>query len=162
MMRIPLAAEAQHFEIIGDTGTERRRSSCRFRQIQARHESAIIYDLPAEYVRRFYDSVCDIILNPLDERCPYWGRPRSFAGRPNQAIAASLYQPTSDKKGEFSPRHRKIIRSLADLWGRRPRSWSSGCLTQPRSTSGWQTPSLLRFFQGERNSSAEAYWPRSD
>ena len=46
MMRIPLAAEAQHFEIIGDTGTGKTTLIMQMlRQIQARHEAAIIYDL---------------------------------------------------------------------------------------------------------------------
>ena len=44
----------------------------------------------------------DIILNPLDERCPYWGPAEELRRKAEaNAIAASLYQPTSDKKGEF-------------------------------------------------------------
>jgi RecA/RadA recombinase len=104
MMRIPLAAEAQHFEIIGDTGTGKTTLIMQMlRQIQARHESAIIYDPACEYVRRFYDFTRgDIILNPLDDRCPYWGPSEELRRKAEaKAIAASLYQPTSDKKGEF-------------------------------------------------------------
>jgi type IV secretory pathway TraG/TraD family ATPase VirD4 len=41
-------------------------------------------------------------LNPLDDRCPYWGPSEELRRRAEaKAIAASLYQPTSDKKGEF-------------------------------------------------------------
>jgi RecA/RadA recombinase len=104
MMRIPLAAEAQHFEIIGDTGTGKTTLIMQMlRQIQARHEAAIIYDPACEYVRRFYDfGRGDIILNPLDNRCPYWGPSEELRGKAEaKAIAASLYQPTSDRKGEF-------------------------------------------------------------
>jgi hypothetical protein len=44
----------------------------------------------------------DIILNPLDARCPYWGPSEELRRRAEaRAIAASLYQPTTDKKGEF-------------------------------------------------------------
>ena len=44
----------------------------------------------------------DIILNPLDDRCPYWGPSEELRRRAEaKAIAASLYQPTTDKKGEF-------------------------------------------------------------
>src|ERR1019366_6703658 len=73
------------------------------RQIQARKESAIIYAPAGEYVRRFYDfGRGDIILNPLDDRCPYWGPSEELRRKAEaKAIAASLYQPTSDKKGEF-------------------------------------------------------------
>jgi type IV secretory pathway TraG/TraD family ATPase VirD4 len=104
MMRIPLAAEAQHFEIIGDTGTGKTTLIMQMlRQIQARKDSAIIYDPACEFVRRFYDpSRGDIILNPLDDRCPYWGPAEELRRKAEaKAIAASLYQPTSDKKGEF-------------------------------------------------------------
>ena len=104
MMRIPLAAEAQHFEIIGDTGTGKTTLIMQMlRQIQARKDSAIIYDPACEFVRRFYDpSRGDIILNPLDDRCPYWGPSEELRRKAEaKAIAASLYQPTSDKKGEF-------------------------------------------------------------
>jgi RecA/RadA recombinase len=104
MMRIPQASEAQHFEIIGDTGSGKTTLILQMlRQIQARQESAIIYDPACEYVRRFYDATRgDIILNPLDERCPYWGPSEELRRKAEaKAIAASLYQPTSDKKGEF-------------------------------------------------------------
>jgi len=41
-------------------------------------------------------------LNPLDARCPYWGPSEELRRKAEaKAIAASLYQPTSDKKGEF-------------------------------------------------------------
>jgi type IV secretory pathway TraG/TraD family ATPase VirD4 len=54
-------------------------------------------------VQRFYDADRgDIILNPLDARCPYWGPSEELRRRAEaRAIAASLYQPTTDKKGEF-------------------------------------------------------------
>ena len=71
-------------------------------QIQQRGESAIIYDPACEFVKRFYDKNTDIILNPLDKRCPYWGPAEELRRKAEaKAIAASLYQPTSDKKGEF-------------------------------------------------------------
>ena len=44
----------------------------------------------------------DIILNPLDERCPYWGPAQEMASNAEaDAIAASLYQPATDAKDEF-------------------------------------------------------------
>jgi hypothetical protein len=104
MMRIPQAAEAQHVEIIGDTGSGKTTLIMQMlRQIQGRGESAIIYDPACEFVRRFYNkSRGDVILNPLDGRCPYWGPAEELRRKAEaKAIAASLYQPTSDKKGEF-------------------------------------------------------------
>ncbi|HLH10098.1 MAG TPA: type IV secretion system DNA-binding domain-containing protein [Terriglobales bacterium] len=68
-------AEAQHMQIIGDTGTGK--SALMFqalRQVRSRGDSAIVYDPAREFVKRFYDPARgDVILNPLDKRCPYWG-----------------------------------------------------------------------------------------
>ena len=104
VLRIPRGNEAQHLEIIGDTGSGKTTLIMRMLlQIQQRGESAIVYDPACEFVQRFYDqSRGDIILNPLDRRCPYWGPAEELRRKAEaKAIAASLYQPTTDKKGEF-------------------------------------------------------------
>jgi type IV secretory pathway TraG/TraD family ATPase VirD4 len=104
MLRIPMRAEAQHMQIIGDTGAGK--SALMFqvlRQVQSRGDAAIVYDPAREFVKRFYDpSRGDVILNPLDKRCPYWGPADELRSRSEaKALAASLFQPPQDKKGEF-------------------------------------------------------------
>ena len=104
MLRIPARAEAQHMQIIGDTGAGK--SALMFqvlRQIQSRGDAAIVYDPAREFVKRFYNpSRGDVILNPLDKRCPYWGPADELRSRSEaKALAASLFQPPQDKKGEF-------------------------------------------------------------
>ncbi|OJV40350.1 MAG: ArsR family transcriptional regulator [Acidobacteriales bacterium 59-55] len=104
MLRIPQAAEDQHIEIIGDTGTGKTTIIMQLlRQIQARGHSAIIYDPACEFIQRFYDeNRGDIVLNPLDKRCPYWGPSEELVRWAEaKTIAASLFQPTTDRKGEF-------------------------------------------------------------
>jgi len=104
MMRIPQRSEGQHIELMGDTGAGKTTLIMQLlRQIQARGQSAIVYDPACEFVQRFYDKDRqDIILNPLDKRCPYWGPSEELRRRAEaKAIAASLYQPTTDRKGEF-------------------------------------------------------------
>ncbi|MEO8736730.1 MAG: type IV secretion system DNA-binding domain-containing protein [Edaphobacter sp.] len=104
LMRIPQRAEGQHIEIMGDTGAGKSRLIMQLLlQIKGRGHSAIVYDPACEFVQRFYDANRgDIILNPLDARCPYWGPSEELRRRAEaKAIAASLYQPTTDKKGEF-------------------------------------------------------------
>jgi hypothetical protein len=103
LMRIPQRAEGQHIELMGDTGTGKTRLIMQLlMQIRDRGHSAIVYDPACEFVQRFYDPKTDIILNPLDARCPYWGPSEELRRRAEaKAIAASLYQPTTDKKGEF-------------------------------------------------------------
>src|SRR5665213_1654518 len=104
LMRIPQRAEGQHIELMGDTGAGKTRLIMQLLlQIKDRGHSAIVYDPACEFVQRFYDkNRGDIILNPLDARCPYWGPSEELRRRAEaKAIAASLYQPTTDKKGEF-------------------------------------------------------------
>jgi len=104
LLRVPKLAEDQHFEIIGDTGSGKTTIIMQMlRQIQARKHSAIIYDPACEFIERFYSEARgDIVLNPLDRRCPYWGPSEELVRRvESRTIAASLFQPTSDKKGEF-------------------------------------------------------------
>ena len=104
MLRVPSRAEDQHFEIIGDTGSGKTTIIMQMlRQIQARKHSAILYDPACEFIERFYDEDRgDIVLNPLDRRCPYWGPSEELVRRAEaRTIAASLFQPTNDKKGEF-------------------------------------------------------------
>ena len=75
-----------------------------------------MYDPACEYVQRFYDAERgDIILNPLDERCPYWGPAQEMESNAEaDAIAASLYQPTTDAKGRvFSSDSRADFRAPA-------------------------------------------------
>jgi len=104
MLRIPARAESQHIQIIGDSGAGKTTIIFQLlRQIQGRGDAAIIYDPACEFVQRFYDAKRgDVILNPLDARCPYWG-PSEELRRKSEAksIAESLFQPTQDRKGEF-------------------------------------------------------------
>ena len=93
MMRIPLRKEAQHLQLMGDTGVGKTQliMQC-LRQIRQRGDSAIVYDPACEY----------IVLNPLDTRCPYWGPAQEMESNAEaDAIAASLYQPATADKDEF-------------------------------------------------------------
>lgn len=104
MIRIPVRAEAQHMQIIGDTGAGKTAIMLQIlRQIKTRGDSAIVYDPAREFVQRFYDPKNgDVILNPLDTRCPYWGPAEELRRRSEaKALAVSLFQPPQDRKGEF-------------------------------------------------------------
>jgi type IV secretory pathway TraG/TraD family ATPase VirD4 len=104
MLRIPARAESQHIQIIGDSGAGKTTIIFQvLRQIQGRLDAAIIYDPACEFIQRFYDPKRgDVILNPLDARCPYWGPSEELRRRSEaKTLAESLFQPTQDKKGEF-------------------------------------------------------------
>jgi hypothetical protein len=71
---IDRAKEAHHIQISGDTGSGK---STLIRtilyQVEQRGETAIVYDPHREYLTEFYDATRgDFILNPGDQRCPYW------------------------------------------------------------------------------------------
>ena len=73
-VRIPREREAMHVLVMGDTGQGKsaivRQVLC---QIEERGETAIVYDPAMEYLPQFYEPQRgDIILNPLDARCPFW------------------------------------------------------------------------------------------
>lgn len=123
MIRIPARAEAQHMQIIGDTGAGK--SALMFqvlRQVRSRGDSAIVYDPAREFVKRFYDPEHgDVILNPLDKRCPYWGPAEELRSRSEaKALAASLFQPPQDKKGEFFIESPQKIFAFLMAYGPRP------------------------------------------
>ena len=88
MIRIPERAEAQHMQIIGDTGAGKTTIMLQIlRQIKHRGDSAIVYDPAREFVQRFYDPKNgDVILNPLDKRCPYWGPRKNCAAAPRRRL----------------------------------------------------------------------------
>jgi hypothetical protein len=103
-LRIPRSAEAKHIQIMGDTGTGKSTLIKQLlQQVADRGEVAIVYDPAGEFTESFYkESRKDLILNPLDARTPYW-TPSSELRNPAEArtIAASMYQPREDKRGEF-------------------------------------------------------------
>src|SRR4029077_16103512 len=73
-VRVPRGREANHLLIMGDSGTGK---STLIRQIlvqlEARGETAIVYDPALEYTPQFYTPERgDLILNPLDARSPCW------------------------------------------------------------------------------------------
>jgi hypothetical protein len=94
----------------------------------------------------------DIILNPLDKRCPYWGPADELRSRSEaKALAASLFQPRQDKKGEFFIESPQKISAFLMAYGPR------GCPTRRRSTVGSRARSTPTLSIRVRTSSEQAY-----
>lgn len=74
MLLIPEQDVAKHFLLIGDTGSGKSALIRQMlEQLDRYGDTAIVYDPAQEYVKRFYKPQRgDVILNPLDERSPYW------------------------------------------------------------------------------------------
>jgi hypothetical protein len=131
-VRLPRAREANHLLIMGDSGTGK---STLIReilvQVQARGETAIVYDPAREYTPQFYTPARgDIILNPLDERSPTW-RPGDELQHTAEAhtLARSLFPDRPNEPPFFVDAPRRIFAHLLTLhptaeelaaWLRRP------------------------------------------
>ena len=93
---IPRKLESQHFLFVGAPGSGKSTAIRRMlRQIEARGESAVVLDPECEYLPEFFrPERGDLILNPLDTRCPAWSpwselRPGSEA-MDAEALASAL------------------------------------------------------------------------
>jgi hypothetical protein len=93
---IPSELESQHFLLVGAPGSGKSTAIRRMlRQIEARGESAVVLDPECEYLPEFFrPERGDLILNPLDTRCPVWSpwselRPGSEA-MDAEALASAL------------------------------------------------------------------------
>jgi type IV secretory pathway TraG/TraD family ATPase VirD4 len=116
-VRVPRAREANHFLIVGDSGTGKS-SLIRqmLMQIQARGHTAIVYDPAREYVRDFYDAARgDVILNPLDVRMPYWS-PGAEVTKEGEALtlAKSLFPDKHKDNPFFVEGPRKLFAHLLE------------------------------------------------
>lgn len=114
-LRIPRDAENKHFLIVGDTGSGKS-SVIRqlLYQVDARGDSAIVYDPACEFVKQFYDAHRgDIVLNPLDARMPYWNPSKELRRKAEaKALAVSLYQPEGVTNRFFVEAPQKIFAHL--------------------------------------------------
>jgi energy-coupling factor transporter ATP-binding protein EcfA2 len=117
---IPAAKECEHFLITGSPGAGK---STLIRhmlgQIQDREQSAVVIDPDCEFVQEFYDEARgDVVLNPLDARCPFWSpwlefRPESFE-MDAEAMAASLIRSREGTPTDkfFQESARTLIESI--------------------------------------------------
>jgi type IV secretory pathway TraG/TraD family ATPase VirD4 len=158
MIRIPARAESQHMQIIGDTGAGKTAVMFQvLRQVQARGDAAIVYDPACEFIQRFYDPRRgDIILNPLDKRCPYWGPSEELRRRSEaKALSESLFQPTQDKKGEFFVETPQKIFAHLLTFGPSPQdlvSWMSNADEIDRRVAGTEMAYMIaKGAQQQRN-----------
>ena len=114
-LRIPRDAENKHFLIVGDTGSGKS-SIIRqmLYQVDARGDSAIVYDPACEFVKQFYNQRRgDIVLNPLDARMPYWNPSKELRRKAEaRALAVSLYQPEGVTNRFFVEAPQKIFAHL--------------------------------------------------
>ncbi len=72
-VRYPWRTEQSHTMLIGTTGTGKTtQMRDMIAQMRERRDRAVVFDLTGAYVEAFYNPATDIILNPMDRRCPSW------------------------------------------------------------------------------------------
>ncbi len=113
--QVPRKLESSHILLMGDTGSGKS-SAIRqiLREVSKRGESAIVYDPAMDFVSEFYDPERgDLILNPLDERCPYWNVAEEVF-RPEMAttIAAAFLAEKEYEKAFFTDAPRRVLAHL--------------------------------------------------
>ena len=112
---IPRAIESSHVLIMGDSGTGKsaliRQLLC---QLEARGDTAIVYDPALEYTPQFYTPERgDVILNPLDARSPSWS-PGDELRHDAEALtlATSLFPDRANENPFFVEGPRRIFAHL--------------------------------------------------
>jgi hypothetical protein len=149
LMRIPPGKESQHFQMMGDTGAGKTTLIMQLlRQIRDRGDVAIVYDPASEFVQRFYDKGRgDIILNPLDARCPFWSPAMEIeSNQEATTISESLYQPSGGSSNS----------SNKEFFYRTPAQMRISCKRSSRERR-WRSISTARLAPRLR-----AFWPVSD
>ena len=114
-VRLPRGLESSHILVMGDTGTGKSTLIRQLlQQIQERGDSAIIYDPAREFLTQFYDPERgDVILNPLDTRCPFWS-PGDEVRHEAEALtlATSLFPDRDHTNPFFTDAPRRIFAHL--------------------------------------------------
>ena len=117
-VQIPRALESSHVLIIGDSGTGK---SALIRQmltqIEARGDTAIVYDPALEYTPQFYAiERGDVLLNPLDLRSPYWTPSDEWRHEAEAlTLATSLFPDRHHENAFFTEAPRRIFAHLLTL-----------------------------------------------
>jgi len=117
-LAIPHSFESSHVMIMGDSGAGKSVLQRQLlMQIATRQETAIVYDPALEYTPQFFNPARgDLILNPLDARCPYWS-PCDEVMHEAEALtlATSLFPDKPRENTFFVEGPRKIFAHLLTL-----------------------------------------------
>ena len=117
-LSIPRSLESSHMMMMGDTGAGKSVLQRRvLMQIADRGETAIVYDPALEHTPQFFNPARgDLILNPLDARCPYWS-PSDEVMHEAEALtlATSLFPDKPHENTFFVEGPRKIFAHLLTL-----------------------------------------------
>jgi Type IV secretion-system coupling protein DNA-binding domain len=103
---IPRADETEHIMLLGDPGTGKSQTIHHFLlQITARQpvEAVVIYDPACEFIKRHYNQQRgDVILNPTDQRSPYWSPSVEVLTLTDKKLLAESFLPGKSEANQAS------------------------------------------------------------
>src|SRR5216683_1909406 len=116
--------ETEGFLLLGDPGTGKTQVIQQFlAQIAERHppEAVVCYDPAGEFITNYFKPGQDIVLNPLDARCPYWSPTlevdyeNTNAGATDRHFIAESFFPDRDHN---APSTQFFIKSARSIFAR--------------------------------------------
>ncbi|PCJ38660.1 MAG: hypothetical protein COA81_12495 [Alphaproteobacteria bacterium] len=143
----PWRAETLHTMIAGTTGTGKTTIIRKLvADLRGRGEKAVIFDKMGNFVEEFYDSERDIILNPLDQRCPHWSLFMDAQG-PNDfdTIAEAMIPQPKKAEPVWADSARAIFSTGAQLLKREDRAHNDTLIELLLKTG---LEELAEFFEG--------------
>lgn len=108
-------SETQHILLTGTTGTGKSVALTELMdQVRDQHQKAIIYDSDGSFIARYYRAGKDLILNPLDQRSPFWNIWQECQDQADfEAFAESLMPAHLSGGDPFWIRSARLILSAA-------------------------------------------------
>jgi Cdc6-like AAA superfamily ATPase len=139
-LRVPREEETEGMLLLGDPGTGKSQAIHQYlAQIVESNppEAVVCYDPAGEFIVNYFKPGQDIVLNPLDARCPYWSPTlevdyENVRGATDRQLVAESFFPDRDHGNtnaqffvksarsifarmlEFKPNAARIVQMLTD------------------------------------------------
>jgi hypothetical protein len=112
-VRLPRSLEAGHLLVMGDVGSGTSGVLRQvLQQIAARGERAMVYDPALAYVPSCYNpSRGDVLLNPMDQRAPFW-TPADDLQDPTDALTVATSLVPDETHAALTDVSRRVLASL--------------------------------------------------
>jgi len=124
LLRVPREEETEGLLLLGDPGTGKSQVIHQFlAQIGLRDppEAVVCYDPAGEFIANYFNPGSDLVLNPLDARCPYWSPSlevdyeNANAGATDRQFVAESFFP--DRRHD-APNAEFFIKSARSIFAR--------------------------------------------